>query len=86
MSEDPKVVEAIKADFDGQWGDRRQEIVFIGESLDVEAVTKAVDACLLTEAEWRMWQRVSRYSFICGSPFIGFSPSNHPPWWSLRLT
>lgn len=29
------------------WGDRRQEIVFIGASLDKEAVTAKLDACLL---------------------------------------
>jgi len=33
------------------WGDRRQEIVFIGQDMDVLAATAALDACLLTEVE-----------------------------------
>ncbi len=32
-------------------GDRRQEIVFIGQGLNPEAVTKLLDACLANEAE-----------------------------------
>ncbi|KAK1991011.1 CobW/HypB/UreG [Colletotrichum falcatum] len=44
----------------GEWGDRRQELVFIGESLDVEGLEAALDACLLDGAEWARWQRVMR--------------------------
>mgnify|MGYP005840444635 FL=1 len=33
------------------WGDRRQEIVFIGQDMDVRAATSALDACLLTREE-----------------------------------
>jgi hypothetical protein len=40
------------------WGDRRQEIVFIGEKVNQEAVNEAFDRCLLTAAEMQGWERV----------------------------
>jgi hypothetical protein len=50
-------VKAIEADFTGNWGDRRQELVFIGEKIDITAVTEAFDECLLTAPEMRRWER-----------------------------
>jgi G3E family GTPase len=35
----------------GVWGDRRQELVFIGDRMDIEAVREALDAVLLTDKE-----------------------------------
>ena len=37
---------ALRADWDEQYGDRMQKIVFIGQHLDKEAITKALDECL----------------------------------------
>jgi G3E family GTPase len=34
--------------------DHRQEIVFIGTELDQSTLTKTLDACLLTDAEWQL--------------------------------
>ena len=34
-------------DWDPEYGDRMQKIVFIGRDLDREAITKALDACLV---------------------------------------
>ncbi|KAK9368234.1 CobW/HypB/UreG, nucleotide-binding domain-containing protein [Lipomyces kononenkoae] len=58
--DDPEVVANIKADFEGEWGDRRQELVFIGEHLDAKKVSDAFDECLLTNQEMAKWRRVMR--------------------------
>lgn len=55
---DEDTTENIKADFDGEWGDRRQELVFIGEALDTEGLTALFDSCLLTKKEMHQWRRV----------------------------
>ena len=55
---DADTVAAIRKDFEGEWGDRRQELVFIGEGLDVEGLTKMLDVCLLSRAEMRRWEKV----------------------------
>ena len=35
----------------GPWGDRRQEIVFIGVGMDQAKIENLMDACLLTDEE-----------------------------------
>lgn len=44
----------------GEWGDRRQEIVFIGENLDIPVLTETLDKCLLTDKEFEKWEEVMR--------------------------
>ncbi|TQS34214.1 hypothetical protein Golomagni_05411 [Golovinomyces magnicellulatus] len=44
----------------GEWGDRRQELVFIGEKLDHKGLETMLDACLLTDDEYDQWKDVMR--------------------------
>ncbi len=58
---DPALVAEIKQQFEGPYGDRRQELVIIGIDLDRIGVTAALDHCLLTDEEmalgWRKWRK-----------------------------
>ncbi|KAI4730702.1 cobW-domain-containing protein [Aureobasidium sp. EXF-10728] len=54
------VTDLIKKDFEGEWGDRRQEIVFIGEGIDVKAITELFDSCLLDDAEMKKWEKIMK--------------------------
>lgn len=48
------VRESIEAELSEPFGDRRQEIVIIGQSLDREAIVARLDSCLLDESEMRI--------------------------------
>ena len=58
----PEIDEMVLHDIEkgGEWGDRRQEIVFIGEGLDVPALEAVLDKCLLNDEEWKHWQVTMR--------------------------
>lgn len=49
--EDSETIARIEAEFEGEYGDRRQEIVFIGQNLEPEQTRDILDRCLLTPAE-----------------------------------
>ncbi|KAG8688530.1 hypothetical protein FRC11_005272 [Ceratobasidium sp. 423] len=58
-----EVVKAIKQDFVGDWGDRRQEIVFIGGGetpMSQAKVERLLDTALLNDKEWARWQKIMR--------------------------
>jgi G3E family GTPase len=49
--EDPEHRARILEKSQGEWGDRRQELVFIGMDMDEAGIRARLDACLLTDAE-----------------------------------
>ncbi|WVR00112.1 hypothetical protein IAU59_007254 [Kwoniella sp. CBS 9459] len=57
---DQETIDAIKLDFMGEWGDRRQELVFIGQELNQELITKTMDSVLLNDKEWAQWEKVMK--------------------------
>ena len=54
--------ESAAEEWQEPWGDRRQQLAFIGTEMDREAIVADLDACLLTEAEIEAgplgWQRL----------------------------
>jgi G3E family GTPase len=49
--EDAATLEALAKDWHPEYGDRMQELVFIGAGMDREAIEHALNRCLLTDAE-----------------------------------
>ncbi|KXJ88514.1 P-loop containing nucleoside triphosphate hydrolase protein [Microdochium bolleyi] len=59
----PATRAAILKDFEAPWGDRRQELVFIGQQMregGEQRIRKALDACLLRDGEFRKWEKAMR--------------------------
>ncbi|WVQ66915.1 uncharacterized protein L199_005106 [Kwoniella botswanensis] len=57
---DQETTDAIKLDFMGEWGDRRQELVFIGQELDQELIRETMDQVLLNDDEWAQWEKIMK--------------------------
>ena len=55
--EDDKEVAMIQKDFEGEYGDHRQELVFIGVKMDKKAIVKLFDECLLTDTEMDSYRK-----------------------------
>lgn len=52
--DDQEQCEEIAKLWQKPWGDRRQEIVIIGQDMDQEALTAKLNACLLTDEEMKL--------------------------------
>jgi len=50
--EDEQLVAEIQAKFQGEHGDRHQELVFIGNAQDEQNIRRILDSCLLTDLEY----------------------------------
>lgn len=58
--EDKDVRDSIQNDFQGPWGDRRQELVFIGEGIDSAKISALFDECLLDDQDMKKWEKVMK--------------------------
>jgi hypothetical protein len=50
--EDPAAIEEIRKNFEGLHGDRRQELVFIGNQMNEALIREILGRCLLTDEEF----------------------------------
>ena len=60
---DSEEIEALRKNFKGQYGDRRQAVVFIGVELNQKALTKSLNECLLTDAEMKSYSLTTPYRY-----------------------
>jgi G3E family GTPase len=51
IPEDDALLSEIRSHFDGPYGDRRQELIFIGQSMDELHIRDILDDCLLADEE-----------------------------------
>ena len=52
--EDPSMIEDVRKNWTEPYGDRRQELVFIGTDIDKENIRKRIENCLLTDDEFQL--------------------------------
>ena len=69
--DDPEFKALLESRWNGEYGDRRQEIVFIGQGLDRSELEKKLNECLLTDAELKSGETLWR-SF--NDPFMEWVP------------
>ncbi len=70
---DEQTLASIKANWVEPFGDMRQELVFIGQSLDESAIKKALDECLVSEDD-----------MLKGEEFWTNLDDPFPPWQEIK--
>jgi len=65
---DEKAKAALRTDWQDPWGDRRQELVFIGQKLKHTEIQGILDNCLLTDDEFAMG--VDAWKALMGCVFL----------------
>lgn len=50
--DDEEEIAKIESEFDGLYGDRRQELVFIGNAMDEKSIRGILESCLVTDLEF----------------------------------
>lgn len=59
---EPELLDEIHAQWHGEHGDRRQELVFIGQDVEENAFRTQLDNCLLSDAEMRLYpKKIERF-------------------------
>ncbi|MFP2995241.1 GTP-binding protein [Spongiivirga sp. MCCC 1A20706] len=66
----------IESEWDMDYGDRKIELVFIGQHINVEKVTKQLDDCLLADIELREWKS-GRFSTEDNWPIPAYQQSSY---------
>lgn len=56
----PEAQALIEKDMQGEFGDRRNELVFIGLGIDSKKITKALDSCLVTDDEFASYKKICK--------------------------
>mmetsp|Transcript_13439 Transcript_13439/g.19231 ORF Transcript_13439/g.19231 Transcript_13439/m.19231 type:complete len:603 (+) Transcript_13439:170-1978(+) len=62
-TEDPEEIQELRSHFEGQCGDRRQAIVFIGTKLKKDKIISSLNDCLLTDEEFKQHSLTASYKY-----------------------
>jgi len=66
----------IESDWHQEFGDRKNELVFIAQNLDREKLTELLEVCLLTLAEQKLWKK-GELQLVDHWPIQALEHANH---------